>query len=200
MSELVLFLEEASAKAAFQGLLPRILPKNVTVRYVVFEGKSDLEKQLGRKLRGWCTPNTSFLVSFLVLLDQDSEDCKAVKERVRTICSEAGKPDTVVRIACHELESWYFGDLEAVAQGLSIPKLEKQASKAKYRTPDDISYPSKVLRTITSNKYQKVAGSRAIGRHLNTDPTRNASVSFKHFILAIKAVLHDTQTKKPKDL
>ena len=138
MSELVLFLEEASAKAAFQGLLPRILPADITVTYVVFEGKPDLEKQLGRKLRGWCTRNNT---SFLVLLDQDSEDCKAVKKRLRTICSEAGKPDTVVSIACHELESWYFGDLEAVAQGLSIPKLEKQAFKAKYRTPDDFPIP-----------------------------------------------------------
>jgi len=51
MSELVVFLEEASAKAMLEGLLPRILP-NLPIRFVVFEGKQDLERQLEKRLRG----------------------------------------------------------------------------------------------------------------------------------------------------
>ncbi|MBU4304454.1 MAG: hypothetical protein KJ893_02340 [Candidatus Omnitrophica bacterium] len=46
MSELVFFLEELSAEAMLKGLLPRLLPPEVLVRYIVFEGKQDLEKQL----------------------------------------------------------------------------------------------------------------------------------------------------------
>jgi hypothetical protein len=53
MRVLVFFLEEPSAQAMLNGLLPRILPAGWQVKYVVFEGKRDLEKQLPRKLRSW---------------------------------------------------------------------------------------------------------------------------------------------------
>ena len=38
MNQLVFFLEERSARAMLENLLPRILPDNITARYVVFEG------------------------------------------------------------------------------------------------------------------------------------------------------------------
>lgn len=53
MSQLVIFLEERSAKAMLDGLLPRILPEGVSYRCVPFEGKQDLDKQIERRLRGW---------------------------------------------------------------------------------------------------------------------------------------------------
>lgn len=68
MRTLVFFLEEPSAKAMLEGLLPRLLPEDVHPRFVVFEGKQDLEKQLERRLRGWVQPDSAFLV----LRDQDS--------------------------------------------------------------------------------------------------------------------------------
>ena len=71
MNQLVFFLEEPSAREMLKNLLPRILPDKVTVRYVVFEGKQDLENQLGRKLRGWCVPDTRFVV----MRDKDQADC-----------------------------------------------------------------------------------------------------------------------------
>jgi hypothetical protein len=187
MKRLVLFLEEASAKAAFEGLLPRVLPEGVDVRYVVFEGKSDLEKQLGKRLRGWIHPNTAFLV----LRDQDAADCHAVKQKLVQICHEAGKPSAVVRVACRELESWYFGELSAVEQALGIPKLSDQSRKAKYRTPDAIHSPSAELAKITKGRYQKVSGSRAIGQFLSPNTANNTSVSFSHFLTGItKALAH----------
>lgn len=53
MKSLVFFLEEPSAKAMLNGLLPRLHPMGWQFRYVVFEGKQDLEKQLPLKLRAW---------------------------------------------------------------------------------------------------------------------------------------------------
>ena len=69
MNQLVFFLEEPSAREMLKNLLPRILPDNVTVRYVVFEGKQDLENQLARKLRRWRVPDTRFVV----MRDKDQE-------------------------------------------------------------------------------------------------------------------------------
>ncbi len=187
MKQLVLFLEEASAKAAFEGLLPRVLPEDVTVRYVVFEEKSDLEKQLGKRLRGWIQPHTAFLV----LRDQDAADCQAVKQKLVHICQEAGKPCAVVRVACRELESWYFGELSAVEKALGIPKLSDQSRKSKYRIPDAIHNPSSELAKITNGRYQKVSGSREIGKFLSPNSANNVSVSFGHFLAGItKALTH----------
>jgi len=50
---LVFMLEEASMKALLEGLLPRILPGDVPFILVVHEGKSDLEKSLGRLAESW---------------------------------------------------------------------------------------------------------------------------------------------------
>lgn len=189
MNQLVFFLEEPSAREMLKGLLPTLLPDEVIPRFVVFEGKQDLEKQLLRKLRGWRTPNTYFAV----LRDKDSEDCEEVKMRLAHICDTAGKPDTLIRIVCRELESWYLGDLQAVEKGLDITGLAAKQNKRKYRDPDRLTNPTQELRTLTSNSYQKVAGSRSIGPCLAVDSNR--SVSFNNFVSGVKRVVDSMNDK-----
>ena len=53
MKALVCLLEEPSAKEMLKGVLSRMLPHDIWVKYyIVFEGKQDLEKQMIRRLRG----------------------------------------------------------------------------------------------------------------------------------------------------
>ena len=186
MMTLVFFLEEPSAKALLEGLLPRLLPQHVTLRFVVFEGKQDLENQIEGKLRGWRLPNSKFIV----LRDQDSGECRKVKEKLRDKCLSAGKPEALVRIACRELEAWYFGDLAAVERAISLPSLSHHSGKAKYRDVDKIVSPSLELRAITGQTYQKVSGSRAIGPHLSL--TANRSRSFQVFVEGVKRLIPAT--------
>jgi hypothetical protein len=95
MKELVFLLEEPSAKAMIEGILPNIiLEANINVRYIVFEGKQDLEKQITRKLQGYNNPNAIFII----LRDQDSGDCKVIKTKLQQKCQEANKFPTIVRI------------------------------------------------------------------------------------------------------
>lgn len=55
MKTMVFFLEEPSAKEMLAGVLPRILPDDIQIRYLVFRGKQDLEKNLQKKLEaGGC--------------------------------------------------------------------------------------------------------------------------------------------------
>jgi Domain of unknown function (DUF4276) len=183
MRTLVFFLEEPSAREMLLGLLPKILPDDVTPRFIVFEGKQDLERQLEKRLRGWNLQESAFLV----LRDQDSGPCEPIKERLVKICQDAGHPESIVRIACRELESWYFGDLAAVETALNLTKLVQHASKAKYRIPDGIVNPSVELAKLTDGVYQKVGGSRLIGPHL--DLTRNTSRSFQVFVEGIRRLL-----------
>ncbi len=46
MKTIVFFLEAPSAREMLVGVLPRILPEGIQVRYIVFQGKQDLEKNL----------------------------------------------------------------------------------------------------------------------------------------------------------
>jgi hypothetical protein len=185
MKTLVLLLEEPSAKAMLEGLLPRVLPKGVHFHFIVFDGKQDLERQLGRKIKQWLKPQSVFLV----MRDQDSGDCRVIKENLLRICREAGRPEALVRIACRELESWYFGDLAAVEKGLGQMGVVSYAAKAKYRVPDQIVNPATELFKVTKGSYKKIGGSRKIGPHL--DIKNNTSRSFQVFLDGIRRLLDD---------
>ena len=53
MKNLVFFVEEPSAEALLEVLLRRlIVQENIFIRYVVFEGKQDLEKKISKKVAG----------------------------------------------------------------------------------------------------------------------------------------------------
>lgn len=180
MREIVFFLEEESAKAMLQTLLPRIVGEAVHPRFVVFEGKQDLHRKLEKKLSGYLNPSARFIV----IRDQDNDDCKKVKRSLKSICHKAGHPNAIVRIACRELESFYLGDLRAVELGLEIRGVAAKQSKAKYRKPDELHTPYKELCILTGNRYQKIAGSRSIARHLNIEAP--GSDSFRHLLSAIR--------------
>lgn len=188
MTTLVFMLEEPSAEEMLKGLLPHVLPTEVEVRFQVFEGKQDLEKRVEGRLRKWLAPNTVFVV----MRDQDSGDCRAIKQGLVKKCQEAGKAEALVRIACRELESWYLADLQAVETGLEVPNIARHQNKAQYREPDAVVNPAQELMKLTDYTYQKVAGSRAIGPHLNPDNTR--SKSFAVFITGIRRLLAGAAT------
>jgi len=194
MTELVFLLEESSTRAMLEGVVPRLFPEGVAVRYIVFEGKQDLEKQMVLKLKGYLVPGAAFVV----LRDQDAEECVAVKRRLEKSCRDGGKPNALVRIACRELESWYLADLKAVEVGLGIEKLSDQQNKAKFRMPDRLANASEELEKLTDDAYQKVAGSRAIGMYL--DLTNQRSPSFATLIKGLKKLVpvHPAATGEPE--
>jgi hypothetical protein len=178
MKSLVFLLEERSAKALLEGFLPRWLPDGWQVRYVVFEGKQDLENGLVRRLRGWLTPNTWFVV----LRDQDAGDCRRVRDRLVELVRQSGR-EALVRVACRELESWVLGDLQALAAAFEEPRLTRWSDKAKYRNPDELHRPVDEVRRLVPS-YQKVDGARRVGPLL--EPQRNLSPSFRAFCAGIE--------------
>jgi hypothetical protein len=187
MRSIVFFLEEPSAKEMLTGVLPRILPENVQIKYIVFQGKQHLEKSLKNKLRGWNTPNSAFVV----MCDKDSGDCKAIKAKLVNLCREAGRDDVLVRIACRELESFYLGDLTAVEKGLGINGLKRQQQNRKFRNPDGLNNAAEELFKLTNNMYGKIAGSRTISPHLNLET--NHSKSFNALITGITNLINSLE-------
>ena len=171
-----------SAKAMLESLLPRVLNHETTFRCIPFEGKQDLEKQLARKIRAYQNNKARFIV----LRDQDSHpDCRTLKSRLLALCEQSGKAaQCLVRIACKELETFYLADLQAVEQALEVHGLVRQQQRKKFRAPDALGSPSRELKSLTANRYEKIAGSRVIGHHLSLDNDR--SPSFSNLVAAIR--------------
>jgi len=189
MMTLVFLLEEPSAKILLEGLLPRVLPMDrVEFHCVAFEGKQDLEKQIVRKIRGWRKPNTRFIV----LRDQNSADCRDVKSRLAELCQEANRPDTLIRIACREIESWYLGDLEAVQQAFAARGVARLQRQRKFRDPDRLGSPSREMQSITKGEYQKISGARIMAQHLRLREGDNKSHSFRIFISGVTGIVQQS--------
>lgn len=180
--KLVFLLEEESMKRALEGILPRLLPEGVDYKLVPHEGISHLERSIPTKLRGWREPN----VRFVIVRDQESHpDCKALKAKLAGLCAEAGRPDSLVRIVCCALESWFLADLAAVGTAFGKPGTAKHQMKNPQRTPDHIVSPVQLLKQFIPT-YQKISGARAIGPHLDIENTR--SPSFRAFIDGVRRV------------
>lgn len=185
---MVFLLEEYSARVFLEGFIFRAFPilDEWDTQFIVFEGKRDLEKRLTRKLEGWLRPNTAFVV----LRDWDSEDCRELKQRLVSYVASARRIEsTLVRIACGELESWYLGQLAAVGIALQLQNIERHQGSRKYRNPDRLNSPSEELKRLTQLRYQKVSGSREIGRHLSCVPDDNLSTSFRAFVTGIGGLI-----------
>lgn len=170
MSKLVFLLEEYSLKVLLDGLLPRLFPA-LPFLCVPHEGKQDLERSIPRKLRAWQEPG----VRFCVIRDNDGADCLLLKQRLLALCAQSGRGDTLVRIACQELEAWYLGAPNALAAAFSRNELQRIAGKARFRDPDTVVQPAAALVKLVP-EFQKVSGARNLGRVL---PRENRSRSFQ---------------------
>lgn len=180
MGRLIFLLEERSAALLLEALLPRLFPE-LTFRCLPHEGKSDLKKSLRAKLQNWQTPGDQFVV----IQDQDSADCVTVKQYLSEICASAGRPDTLVRIACRELEAWYFGEPAAMARAFAAPRLAKLSQRKPYRVADAIVNPARELEKLHPS-YQKLDGARLMGGQLSY--AGNASSSFRALIEGVARI------------
>lgn len=174
-------------KEFLDRFLPRLFPK-LEFLCVPHEGKSDLEKSIPRKLRAWIEPG----VRFVVVRDNDGAQCGRVKKKLLRLCSEANRDDTLVRLACQELEAWYFGEAEALAEVYGQPDLRKLPRQARYRDPDKIVNPSSALEDLVPG-FGKISGARRMGEIISTSIDRNGSHSFRVFIDGVSRIAAELQ-------
>jgi len=174
MSKVVFLLEEPSLKEFLDNYLPRLLP-DLDFLCVKHEGKQDLEQSIPRKLRAWQD------ATFIVVRDNDGAKCKDLKARLADLCTQGNRPDTLVRLACEESESWYLGAPEALAAAYAEPAIFDIARKAKFRNPDALGSPSRELSLLVP-EFRKIDGARRMGKVMPTDATANRSHSFRVFV------------------
>ena len=191
-------VEEPSVEAFLGTLLPRLFPDEHTFVIHAFQGKSDLLKKLGARLRGyrhWLPPNGCIVV----MVDRDDEDCHALKQKLEEIADSSGLRtrsktggtswQVVNRIVIEELEAWYFGDWQAVR--CAYPRVSKNIpQQERYRNPDAISGGTweAFERILQRGGYfktglRKIEAAQAVAEYL--DPLQNKSHSFAKFRDAI---------------
>ena len=181
---IVFLLEEKSMEALLNEILPQILG-NEPFLLIPHEGKGDLLQSIPRKLKGWPREDTSFVI----VHDQDANDCMQLKEKILDICKPYNRK-VLVRIVCRELESWYFGDLDAVeaAYGKSLKSLR---NRSKYRIPDIIIDPKSAIKKVLPELTQ-IDGARRIGKHMLID--KNSSHSFHVFVDGVRSICMERET------
>lgn len=196
-------LEEPSAEAALQNLLPAILGEDVGFRLHAYQGKPDLLNKLPDRLQGYRAwmPDDYYIV---VLIDADDEDCKALKAKLETVTREAGLNtksavlpgmhfQVLNRLAVEELEAWFLGDVPALRA--AYPKISANLEhRVNYRDPDAVPGGAweALERLLKYHQYPlpgKITVAENVSRHMK--PDRNRSHSFQVFVEGLNAILED---------
>ncbi|MEX1009662.1 MAG: DUF4276 family protein [Acidimicrobiia bacterium] len=199
-----LLVEEPSAEEALRVLLPKMLGDEHMFEIHVFRGKRDLLAKLPGRLRGYARWIKHAHAKVAVLVDEDREDCLALKRKLERAAADAGlvtkssaapgDPFLVLtRFAVEELEAWFFGDCDAVRAAYpGVPTTLEQ--RAPFRDPDAIlggtwERLEKVLQQAGYHRggLAKSLAARDIAAHM--DPLRNRSRSFQHFHSGLVALV-----------
>lgn len=180
MIRLVFLVEEPSMRDLLDVLLPR-LDLGVDYKVIPFQGKSDLEKNAPDRMRSW-REAADVEVRFILMRDNDGSDCGALKARLVDLFPEP-RGRHLVRIVMQELESWFLGDLPAVATAYEKPALARLTNKETYRNPDRLRDASEQLEKLTKDRSKRLRAAR-IAPHMRLDG--NASRSFQVFCEGVR--------------
>lgn len=194
MAHVEVLVEEPSAQAALDELLPRLLGDENSWSVHAHQGKRDLLQKLPSRLKGYASLLRSDpKLRVVVLIDRDREDCRRLKKKLERLAADAGlvtktaNPShctALTRIAIEELEAWFFGDIAALRG--AYPKVPRTLpEKARYRDPDAIHDTWETLeRMLQESGYHsaglpKIAVAREVARRMR--PDANRSTSFRSF-------------------
>ena len=130
-------LVEDRSTAAGGVILGRLLPDSpdFTWRTTPFHGKQRMLKHLPGTL--YSLAQARYADRVIVVIDQDRDDCVTLKQDIVEIAIEQGLVprehltiDTLlrVRIAMHELETWFLGDPDAVRAAYPGARLRYRAT------------------------------------------------------------------------
>ncbi|MFR2062098.1 MAG: DUF4276 family protein [Alistipes sp.] len=188
MDRLEFLVEERSMAEVLKVLLPRILPASWVLDENYFirphEGKSDLKRSIPKKLKGFAQHKEQ-TTGFIIIQDQDSNDCRQLKQELVALCKANQAPNIkfLVRIVCHELEAWYLGDMKAIQAVFPRFNPARHLKKSLFRLPDTCQNPKTRLKDIVGD-YQQIATAQMIAPYIDIE--HNRSESFRQFVSGIR--------------
>lgn len=136
--------------------------------------------QLPAKLRGWGKGGLPEDALVLVLIDADSDDCRALLAQLDAMLTQLPyRPARVLfRLAIEETESWFLADPEAIRQGFPHASLRRLQGIA----PDSVVGAWEKLADALGMNVQTVTGAdklawaQSIAPHLNFENPASPSL------------------------
>ncbi len=190
-----ILVEEFSAEKVLHNILPKLITGEHTYNIITYQGKHDMLKKLPGRLKAYSKwiPENYIL---LILIDRDSQDCHELKANLEQIALKANlrtksnsgsdeKFSVLIRIIVEEMESWFFGDANAVRK--AYPRVSDNFErKANYRVPDLIKGGTwealeRILKAAGYFKtgLRKLECANEISKYM--EPLNNRSKSFQVF-------------------
>jgi hypothetical protein len=170
-----IFVEEQSS-AVFIKALVASLPFNSPPVIFEHQGAGDLENSIRIKIPALFNNESRFLI----LRDQDLNDCIRIKERIFNSLPERVRPKCIVRIACRELESWYIAQPSALQRSGVLKSALPNSILSK--NPDSIIDPKRELHR-RSHKSGQIWLAQKISNHIDLHNFR--SLSFRFFVQSL---------------
>ena len=152
MRTLEVLVEEPSAEAALDIILPKIIGDRAAYELHAFGGLAALKRHLPARLRAYRSRirgGEDLKVVVLIDEDRDERGCAVRKRELEEMAIRAGLATksqprndgtfhVVNRLAIEELEAWFFGDLNALRE--AFPDVSASIYKRRaYRDPDAIA-------------------------------------------------------------
>ena len=179
MTDVVVFAEEPSGRVIAECLAQKLGIADRTI-CIQHSGVKDLERSIRVKTQAW-----GRRPRFLIMRDNDGADCLARKRHLRSLILPNVATRVKVRIVMQELESWYFGDMDAVVRAgfIDIRAAEKKLRKMLGKDPDTIVHVKENFkRHIVEAGQMELA--QGIGPQLSLESNR--SRSFHAFVDALR--------------
>ena len=183
---IIFMTEEESMSKALRVLLPTLLPGLREYEHWIIldhKGKSDLEASYPKKMRAWREPG----VRFIILRDNDGSDCKELKQKLISRVPDSSMKYQV-RIVCQNLESWFIGDIEAVATAYPVSRRHNSFKALSRSDPDTLTNASDLLTDLTRTGAKRA---RATEIAEQMQPERNRSRSFHVFVEGLTRFLSE---------
>jgi hypothetical protein len=185
MINLWFLLEEISMKNTLDILLPKLIDaKQFIYSLHVHDGCHDLIKSIPNKINASKNLPNTYIV---ILIDQDNHDCTSLKQQINQMFIDKNVENKLIRIVVHELESWFIGDMSAIAKAFDKPAISALQNKKQYRNPDELPNPKQIIINLFKNhninKYNPNSSSKKIAPYLTVE--ENKSISFHQFIIGL---------------
>ncbi|MDJ0835327.1 MAG: DUF4276 family protein [Acidobacteriota bacterium] len=200
--KLYILVEGKSEEAFLAGWLPRFIPQH-TFQIIPHQGKGKLPRdlnapskshhrglldQLPMKLRAFGKTLDPEVARVLVLVDQDHDDCRELKQRIQAALGQTNPaPMTMIRIATRETEAFYMGEKKAMRQAFPAMNGRKLDRYHASKEPEAGTWEL-FAEIIGDGSEDKVAWARAMASAVSSEkpvPKANRSASFRQLCKAI---------------
>ena len=202
-----LFVEDASTKEALEVLINRLARGVGSFSFAItaFHGKEQMLAEIEQRLLP--IARSRWADAVILIIDQDDDDCLALKQTLAAAALDAGLPATgprerpinvTVRIAMSELESWFLGDPAAVRR--AYPRLRRRDLRI---TGDVDALPQaweRLQRPLLRRGYYeqrmpKTIVARRIAEHMAIEPGGNRSGSFNVLLSTLRALVDQARAE-----